>query len=255
MANFTTHFTVAAVVSGVAAAALLSAEHVMPVTAIWLAFLGTMGGLLPDIDSDHSTSMKWLFTLLASFSCFILLCHIYSHVTMLELLFYIVGLFIIVQVIIKAWVQRITIHRGCCHSIAFVTLLALCVTHLASLLGYKNTFSWLSGGFVLLGGLVHLILDEIYSVDLANKRIKSSFGSALKPFSLSNPFISLAQVTAIVLLLYSAPPAHSTILLLSHWQHFHFSPSWLNVDQAQYWLKNVLNSTADKIKTVHIPSI
>ncbi len=55
------HLGSAALTSSLAATALLSAGHVVPITALWLMFLGTMGGLLPDIDSDNSTSMSTLF--------------------------------------------------------------------------------------------------------------------------------------------------------------------------------------------------
>jgi hypothetical protein len=42
-----------------------------------------------------------------------------------------------------------------------------------------------------IGYLTHLVLDEFYSVDLFNRKIKRSFGTALKPFSLA---ISLEQL-------------------------------------------------------------
>jgi len=46
--------------------------------------------------------------------------------------------------------------------------------------------SWLSGLFIGFGFIVHLLLDEIYSVDLSNKRMKKSFGTALKLYSYKN---------------------------------------------------------------------
>jgi hypothetical protein len=48
----------------------------------------------------------------------------------------------------------------------------------------EPALSWLAGGFALLGYLTHLVLDEIASVDLLGNRVKRSFGTAIKPFSL-----------------------------------------------------------------------
>ena len=45
----------------------------------------------------------------------------------------------------------------------------------------KDPFtSWLMGLFVFLGFILHLGLDELYSVDFMNNRVKKSFGTALK---------------------------------------------------------------------------
>jgi hypothetical protein len=60
--------------------------------------------------------------------------------------------------------------------------------------------------FVGVGYLVHLILDELYSVDLMGRRMKKSFGTALKPFSLKNFKESLLMLILICGLVYISPP-------------------------------------------------
>lgn len=251
MANFSTHFSVAAIASGLTATAFLSADHISPSMAIWMAILGTIGGLLPDIDSDHSTSMKALFNLLAGFCCFILISHIYTQVTMLELLLYTSGLFITIRYAGKAIFERRTVHRGCCHSIAFIVLIALCCVHVSHLIGHTNETSWLAGGFILFGGLVHLTLDEIYSVDLSNKRLKKSFGTALKPFSMANPIISLLQLAAIVLLFTTAPSYSKTLHLLTNWRDFQFSPAWFNWTDIELWLSQLIQEAPKILNAIH----
>ncbi|MDX1300779.1 metal-dependent hydrolase [Photobacterium sp.] len=245
MANFSTHLNCAAIASGLAATALLSAGNIQPITALWLAFLGSIGGLLPDIDSDNSTSMKTLFGLLAAICSFVLVCHISPHVTMLELILYAVSLYLFIRYSAKSVFEKITVHRGCCHSLAFVALLGICIVCLARLMGYRETTSWLSGLFVTAGGVLHLVLDEVYSVDLANRKIKSSFGTALKIISLRNPMISFAQVAAILALYLAAPPYDSTLSLLADWQQFQFRPSWLDLKTVSYSLRDFISSTAD----------
>ena len=47
-------------------------------------------------------------------------------------------------------------------------------------LGRHEGVAWLAAGFMMIGYLTHLILDEMYSVDVMDTRIKASFGTALK---------------------------------------------------------------------------
>ena len=57
MANFKTHVSVAAALSGVLATGFLAARVAEP-KDVWLYFaMGTVGGILPDIDADHSLSV------------------------------------------------------------------------------------------------------------------------------------------------------------------------------------------------------
>jgi hypothetical protein len=72
-------------------------------------------------------------------------------------------------------------------------------------LGMSAGESWAAGGFVALGYLTHLCLDELASVDLLNHRVRRSFGTALKPFSLAAPRASLAMLVSVLVLAYLAP--------------------------------------------------
>ncbi|MFP3830603.1 hypothetical protein, partial [Pseudomonas sp. SIMBA_021] len=89
----------------------------------------------------------------------------------------------------------------------FILLCALLTTQVTWQLNdqstlYSATFAWLTGGCILLGGFIHLLLDEIYSVDLSNVEIKRSFGSALKVAEFDNKLITLASIIAITCLIY-----------------------------------------------------
>jgi hypothetical protein len=64
---------------------------------------------------------------------------------------------------------------------------------------------WLAGGFLLIGFLTHLILDEMYSVDVLGNHIKRSFGTAFKPIDLRNPWGSALMAAAAVALLFMTP--------------------------------------------------
>jgi hypothetical protein len=85
--------------------------------------------------------------------------------------------------------------------------------------------AWLSGGFILLGGMIHLLLDELYSVDLSNVTVKRSFGTAMKLADFDNKILTLITVIVIGALAYTAPSPNETINALSDWSKFKLSPS------------------------------
>ena len=64
------------------------------------------------------------------------------------------------------------------------------------LLGKPDGVSWLAAAFMFVGYITHLTLDEIYSVDVMDTRIKSSFGTALKFFDRRHVAASVAMLAA-----------------------------------------------------------
>lgn len=229
MANFNTHLNTAVIITGLSSAALLSAGHIDLNSALWLWFLGSIGGLLPDIDSDNSTSLDTIFNLFALCAVLIVMHYITTEliiqISFVELVVVPLLVYGFMKYIIRPIFEWITVHRGSCHSLLFILLCALLTTQVTWQLNdqttmYSATFAWLTGGFIVLGGLIHLLLDEIYSVDLSNVEIKRSFGTALKIANFDNKLITLASVIAIAGLIYAAPPTMQTITLLSDWSRF-----------------------------------
>jgi len=238
MANFNTHFNIAAITTGLAATALLSAEHINLNTALGLWFLGTIGGLLPDIDSDNSTSLDIIFNLLAFSAVLIMLRYVSSdmvtikelqHLSLIELIALPLVVYACMRYIIRPIFEKITVHRGSCHSLLFVLLIALITTQIVWRLlpeasEQLTTIAWLCGGFVFLGAVIHLILDELYSVDLNNVTIKRSFGSAFKLADFKNKGLTLLTVLSIIALAYTAPSPDDTINILSNWSKLKVLP-------------------------------
>jgi hypothetical protein len=84
---------------------------------------------------------------------------------------------------------ELTVHRGIFHSIPMGFLLGIGTTiFLKTLFWIDISIAVWGGFFVTLGFLTHLILDEIYSVDLINRRMKKSFGTALTFYKKNNLF-------------------------------------------------------------------
>lgn len=95
---------------------------------------------------------------------------------------------------------------------------------------------------------MHLLLDEAYSVDLANRKIKMSFGSALKLCSNRNPVISTLQFILIGVLVVHSPPWNDTWRQLTNWSDFRLKPDWLNRDDVTAFFDDVIESTTSAIK-------
>ena len=116
------------------------------------------------------------------------------------------GTLLFVRYGVHTMFHRFTSHRGIWHS-----LIAGLVCALATVLMFYYVFdrpdgvAWLGGGFLLIGFLTHLILDEMYSVDVLGNHIKKSFGTAFKPIDMRNPAGSVAMVVAAVALLFLTP--------------------------------------------------
>jgi len=229
MANFKTHINTAIIGSGLASAALLSTNHIGFNHAIWLWFLGTIGGLLPDIDSDNSTSLDTIFGILTLSTVLIsvrFISHaIFQEPRFIELIATAITVYGMMRLIVRPLFEHITVHRGSCHSILFLVLSGLITTQLTLRLSGTDTqqvhfIAWLSGGFIFMGGMIHLLLDEICSVDLQNVTIKRSFGTAIKLADFSNKGITLLMIIAVSVLIYISPATEYTIKTLSNWTAF-----------------------------------
>ena len=229
MANFNTHLNVAALLTGLSSASLVAAGHVELNTAIWLWFLGTMGGLLPDIDSDNSTSLDTIFNLFAFAIILIVMRYIIDEdmgdLSFLKVIAIPVVTYGVMKFGLRTIFERLTVHRGSCHSLLFLALCGLLTTQIIANVDGINSnkadsLAWLSGGFVFLGGLIHLLLDEIYSVDLRNIKIKRSFGTALKLVDLDNKLLVLAMMIAVAVLWTTTPEIETTLDILCDWSMF-----------------------------------
>jgi len=206
MANFRTHLFIASGASSIATTVLFKQDFIILVDIPWLIFLGSIGGLLPDIDSDNSRPLKILFTTLGALSA-ILMVIIFQNQYTTQYLFIIAGsAYFIVRYPILRLFKIITVHRGAIHSVLCAILFSLLTVFLSDYLFASSArLAWLSGGFIGFGFIVHLLLDELYSVDIGNQRLKRSFGSAFKLFSIKNLSTSLAMLISCAILFKYTP--------------------------------------------------
>lgn len=203
MANFKTHISVAAALSGCLATGFLAVGIAAP-KDVWLYFaLGTLGGLLPDIDANNSIPGRMLFSFFAIVLAFLTLFSRANVYSIVELSILWMVTYVVVRYIILQLFARLTVHRGIFHSILAAVFFFFITTTISHHIFNLNALSsWMCGLFVCMGYMIHLLLDEIYSVDLIGTKIKKSFGTALKIISKNmraTSFLFLATVLAFYL--------------------------------------------------------
>jgi hypothetical protein len=181
MANFPTHIGIGTVASGMLATLTLAANVVAPESLVAVTAAGVLGSVLPDIDLKDSRPGRALFFGLGAFFSFVALFIGAGHYSIAELWILAALTFLFVRYVVHGIFHRISYHRGIFHSVlAAVFFAVLTVLVYRYILRRHEGVAWLAGGFMLIGYLVHLLLDEIYSVDVMDTRIKASFGTALK---------------------------------------------------------------------------
>ena len=201
MANFSTHFKASIITSAALSTAILAVDLIPLIQVCGLFIIGSLAGLVPDLDSDRSKSLNTLFSIfsLAVSAIFILS---FDFNSLLEIWASLLLIYGFINFAIKPIFEHFTVHRGSFHSISAVALVVLTTLNLAMWLNFSITLAVLSAIYVLVGCLTHLILDECYSVDINNKEIKASFGSALKLFDTRYIAATLFQFTFIGLNIY-----------------------------------------------------
>jgi len=181
MADFNTHVFAAAAVASLGATVCTKLLNLPVSTALLLTAGGTIGGVLPDIDLKYSVPSKILFSI---FGVIAAIAWMFARVTdfsVSELWVFGIAIFLLIRFPLWALFHQFTVHRGSLHSLAAALMFSLLAAVMGEhVLHVAPETSWLLSGFVALGVLIHLLLDEIYSVDFMGARIKHSFGSALK---------------------------------------------------------------------------
>ncbi|WP_298610495.1 metal-dependent hydrolase [uncultured Thiothrix sp.] len=206
MANFHTHITWAAAGSGLLSILCLQVGLVGQQDALTLALVGTIGGILPDVDLQHAYPSRIMFSMLGIFVAFLMVFSVKNDMSISELWLVGIGAFLGIRFVFWQIFHKYTTHRGSIHSLIAALFATFSITAMSYHLLGKNDFtSWLIGLFLFIGFILHLVLDEIYSVDFMNYRIKRSFGTALKLFDSSKPAKSMFLLGMTFLVWFATP--------------------------------------------------
>ena len=234
MANFNTHLNVAFMASGVASLTVYKAGLIDDSGFLMCVMLGTVGGLLPDLDSDNSTPIKLGCKLISFVFAFALVMHGRSELSLLSLMVLWLAGYAFMRYVVFYIFTNLTVHRGVIHSVPYMMILGLGLTCLSYyVLQASLSASWFYGLFLFTGAMVHLLLDELYSVNLSNMKMKRSSGTAMKFYQHKDKWWYLLLYVILALLLYIASP---------------FDTFWQQVSDPAAWAKLKLGLWPELIK-------
>ncbi|TWT83075.1 hypothetical protein CA13_45380 [Planctomycetes bacterium CA13] len=173
--------------------------------------LCSVSGMLPDLDSDSGIPLRETSMFCAAIVPILMIDRFrdmeltHEAMALAAMLIYISIRFVLVE-----FFKRYTVHRGMWHSIpaaASAGLLAYLVMPCPSeaIRVYKSMA-------VVVGFVVHLSMDEIWSIDFRRGRfrLKKSFGTALKFFG-NNPLANVSVYAKLALLIYIAWGDHGIL--------------------------------------------
>ena len=183
MAQFKTHLA-GGVVAGAGISALgLFTQGLNLTQACAVFIIGSVGGLLPDLDSDSGKPLELLFELISVLiPALLFMSFVREEWSSSEFLVcYFTLSYLFINYVVCALIKRLTVHRGIMHSIPFA-LLSGGVGYLLFASSGKE-IATIAGLAVLAGCLTHLVLDELNSFTLKfgfMPWLKRSSGTALK---------------------------------------------------------------------------
>ena len=181
MANFRTHVATSAAL-GAAFGAVGHVQFGMPLPSAMIAGgLCTLGGVLPDMDSDNGVIFRESLGVTAAVAPILMLDHFATWQLPRETLsLTIAAIYLGIRFGAGAILRKISVHRGMWHSIPAALLAGMIV--FAACAYQQQAIRLFKMAGIVTGYLWHLVLDEIYAVEprLGGVRLKKSFGTALK---------------------------------------------------------------------------
>lgn len=206
MASFAQHVNTAVVISGITIAPLYATSLVDLNQSLALLFFGMIGGILPDIDLENSKPIQITSSILSIFIPLLAILTLLHSLSISKMLF----IWFLSSILLHFFIFKIffllTVHRGVIHSIPMGFLFAhLLIITFYNILGFPEMFSLLCGLFLFIGFIIHLLLDEIVSLNAFGMSFKKSLGSALKIYDTNNHIGSIFIYTMIVILQISYP--------------------------------------------------
>jgi LexA-binding, inner membrane-associated putative hydrolase len=156
-------------------------------TVLLAGGLTAIGGMLPDLDSDSGIPVRELFGLAGVLIPLLLFERIRRYGLTPEQLFVLLAAtYLVVRFGVSEVFKRITVHRGMYHSIPamFIAGLAVFLMHrpdqeIVAMELQKRMYLAIG---TMIGFLSHLVLDELFAVDLMGvvPKLNQFAGSALK---------------------------------------------------------------------------
>ncbi len=202
MADFKTHITGSAIL-GTAYGFVANVQYGVPPAHCMVAgALCTVAGMLPDLDSKSGIPQREMLCFVSVLIPMLMLFRFQEMGLSAEHMVFVAGvMYVLVRFGVGALFKKYTKHRGMWHSVPAAVAAAM-LTYLVCLSG-ENHIRLFKAWAVFIGFILHLSLDELYSVDVMGRRLKKSWGTAMKFFGknkLAN-FAVYGKIAALALLI------------------------------------------------------
>ncbi len=184
MADFKTHIGTSTAIGIVYGAAGYLEWGLPPATCIISGALCGLAGMLPDMDSDSGHAQREVMTFTAALMPMLMLHRFAEFQLSHEQMALAAGcVYIIVRFGVGELLRRYTVHRGMFHSLPAAVIAGLITLLVCSCPDAPPKY--FKVGAVVLGYVVHLMLDELWAIEVyrGRFRLKNSFGTAFKMFS------------------------------------------------------------------------
>ena len=181
MGNYRQHLTFSSVLGGVYAWVAYILGGIHWVYGSVAALLTTISGLLPDLDHPMGVELRGLTGILGVLASVAVWHRVGRHEPDLAFevhLWCVVLTFLGVRYGLRRTLARLMVHRGISHSLPTCAAWGA-----ATFLYYPSSYPVIRAMMamaVVLGFFSHLVLDEMFSVNLHGARVKASFGTAIK---------------------------------------------------------------------------
>lgn len=204
MADFKTHITASTIVGGGYGYWGVFHQGMSIESGILAAGLCSVAGMLPDLDSDSGIPLRET-SMFASAIVPMLMIDRFRDMNMSHEAMALAAMviYLTIRFVVVEFFRRYTVHRGMWHSIpaamacgVLAYLVMPCPSEAVRI--YKSLA-------VTTGFVVHLVLDEIWSLSFRRGRfrLKSSFGTALK-FWGDSPWANISVYAKLAVLCYLA---------------------------------------------------
>lgn len=179
MANFQTHISASTMLGVVYGTVAYTQFGVSAGHCCVAGGLCSVAGMLPDLDHKLGVPLREMLCFVSVLVPMLMLRRFEEIGLSPEQMVFVSGvMYVLIRFVGGELFRKFTVHRGMWHSIPAAVLAGM-VTYLVCL-SPENEIRLMKSWAVVLGFMLHLVLDELYSVDLVGRRIKKSSGTAMK---------------------------------------------------------------------------